>query len=892
MSVIALKINSAASVADYTASLGQILVSDGEPFAIGKVQNLAMQNKMSVEGGDIRLYWEAPASGDVHHYDLYIDRNGERTLAGQTKNCAFYFEYVTREGENDEGPIIEVVPVSYNQVAGEKSVLTDSKFPEPTSPNVFVETSESLVAPGTEVTFKAVADQFPESYEWILPAGATNMVISEDATEMTCILNTLGMTDVQVNVTNGVGTTEYVETALVEVSNNTSLSCVSVGKTIDDASYNGSHEGPHWLIDGVTVPGSTSEKWCTSSTNPWVIIDLEKSYKLYRFEIFDCQLKEGGANCDNYDIEVSIDKVNWTKVVSKTDNGVKHHIDWCKPTIARYIRWNIFWENPETIRVWEFQAYGEETGVVIDAIDDQDCNVNETKLLEVAYSFEGEPCGADFSYNVTCESDAVEISNVAADEYAKKISFDVTGKFNGLYPITISITNNGVTKTSVFNLRVIDSSLPNLLLNGNPVFAQRKVNSGWSDITAEKAALFTDGDKTTGYKTSSFVNGECMKIVYDLNKYYNLSQIDAYIGGGFSAISIETSIDNRIFNTVYDGASKLENHLYPLENTVRYIRFSLDQEEYAAHDVFEFEAYGEEVNIEDVDKLIPLEITAGFNADVIAESKPASASTSAVLDNQGWVYFATALQADGAIDNSEGNGITSSKGTPFVFAPYDENNALSFKSVSTGEISFSTTPKAKELYFLSTSADGSSRLETTVNYTDGTSEASVVLNLDDWFGNENDKTAKTGVYRIKAGSGSGYFEDDIDSRSFRLFEHKLTTNPDKSIKSVSFNKSGEHPALFAVTMLGKLSTPTGVDRVQTENNIFVYPNPLARGEVLTIESEKNAIVQVVDLRGSLLKEQIITNGTTAISMDSFNSGVYLIVVKTKTNRQVRKVILK
>ena len=160
MSVIALKISSTATVDAYTASLGQLLVSDGDASVLGKVQNLTMQNKMGVEEGDIRLYWDAPASGaeKVHHYDLYMNRNGVRTLAGQTKNCAFYFAKITREGLNDAGPAIEVVPVSYNQVAGESALMTESQFAQPTSPKVFVETSKSLVAPGTTVTFKAVAD--------------------------------------------------------------------------------------------------------------------------------------------------------------------------------------------------------------------------------------------------------------------------------------------------------------------------------------------------------------------------------------------------------------------------------------------------------------------------------------------------------------------------------------------------------------------------------------------------------------------------------------------------------------------------------------------------------------------------------------------------------------
>ncbi|MEG2947652.1 MAG: discoidin domain-containing protein, partial [Bacteroidales bacterium] len=455
VSVIALNIRANATVSAYSATLGQMLLSNGNEESISKVQNLTMQNKMGAQGGDIRMYWDAPQSGAeyIHHYDIYITQNGTRALVGQTKDCAFYINNIKRQNTNDKGPIVDVVPVSILQTAGEMATLTSALFPEPGAPEVMVMASKTLVKTGTSVTFTALATQFPTSYEWTVPAGATNVSYSADKTKMTCILNQVGNTDVTVAVANDKGTTVHTEAGLVEVSNTKTLKLLSVNKTIDSGSDMKEFEGPQYLIDGNTEPNDLSEKWCIAQASPWVVIDLENIYKIYRFDIYDCKVKEDGDNVRDYDIEVSIDKVTWTKVFSKSNNIATYHIDWCKPSVARYVRWNIKWNQPTTIRVWEFEVWGTETGVELGTLPAQSLKLNESASFTVGYDMKDELRSSDFNFTVSSTSSSLQFSDIVEDGVKQTFKFNVKGTKAGVYPVQMKLTNKGLTKTSVFELK-------------------------------------------------------------------------------------------------------------------------------------------------------------------------------------------------------------------------------------------------------------------------------------------------------------------------------------------------------------------------------------------------------------------------------------------------------
>lgn len=597
VSVIALNIRSNASVGAYTATLGQMMLSNGNESSLGKVQNLTMQNKMGTTGGDIRMYWDAPQSGaeSVHHYDVYITQNGTRSLIGQTKDCAFYISKITPANTADKGPVVEVVPVSILQKSGPAETLAGTEFPEPGAPEVMVMASKTLVKPGTEVTFTAIATQFPKTYEWTVPAGATNVSYNADKTNMTCTLNQAGNTDVTVTVSNDKGTTVHTESAIVEVDNTKTLKNLSVNKTIDSGSDMKEFEGPKYLIDGKTNPSSVNEKWCISQASPWVIIDLENIYKLYRFDIYDCQVKEDGDNIRNYDIEVSLDKVTWTKVFSKTNNTSTYHIDWCKPTVARYVRWNIKWDLPTTIRVWEFEVWGTETGVNLGTLQDQTIKLNETSTLTVGYDMRDELRSSDFKFTVS--SAALQFSNIKENVDNQTFSFDMKGSQPGVYEVLMTLTNQGLTKISKFNVEVKDPASSNILLNVVPTLAtgvdmyDKVVN-----IDLSKAAKATDGDEATGLKTLEFANSkEVLVLEYTFDTPSLVSKYEIVYGHEYAYnyinnLVISVSEDGNTFTKVYSGPSQRVINVTPVKGKI--YRFALDKNVYSDVDVRELRAIG------------------------------------------------------------------------------------------------------------------------------------------------------------------------------------------------------------------------------------------------------------------------------------------------------------
>ena len=71
----------------------------------------------------------------------------------------------------------------------------------------------------------------------------------------------------------------------------------------------------------------------------WVIIDLEKSYQIYRFRIFDCGHKENYSdNFKNFKIWVSNDAETWTEpVVDEKGRPENTKDDYIAPIVGRYV---------------------------------------------------------------------------------------------------------------------------------------------------------------------------------------------------------------------------------------------------------------------------------------------------------------------------------------------------------------------------------------------------------------------------------------------------------------------------------------------------------------------------------------------------------------------------
>lgn len=232
LAIVALNFKSGSTINDYNVTLGQLGILPGSYSASAKVSNLQSQNELQEEISDIRLVWDAPQSDDVDHYDIYLTRNGEKVLVGQTRNEGFYIpKFTCISGE--ESVEVSVVTVTKDLKESEEETLT-LEYPEMTVSDVNIVASPTLVKVGEEVTLTAVANKYPDSYEWVLPTGAS--IVSQEGNTAKVTFSQEGSYSITVKVTNPIGVATETNTGLIEVNNTKEITNVALGKDIEDVS--------------------------------------------------------------------------------------------------------------------------------------------------------------------------------------------------------------------------------------------------------------------------------------------------------------------------------------------------------------------------------------------------------------------------------------------------------------------------------------------------------------------------------------------------------------------------------------------------------------------------------------------------------------------------------
>lgn len=232
LAIVALNFKSGSTINDYNVTLGQLGILPASYSASAKVSNLQSQNELQEEISDIRLVWDAPQSDDVDHYDIYLTRNGEKVLVGQTRNEGFYIPKFTRIS-GEESVEVSVVTVTKDLKESEEETLT-LEYPEMTVSDVNIVASPTLVKVGEEVTLTAVANKYPDSYEWVLPTGAS--IVSQEGNTAKVTFSQEGSYSITVKVTNPIGVTTETNTGLIEVNNTKEITNVALGKDIEDVS--------------------------------------------------------------------------------------------------------------------------------------------------------------------------------------------------------------------------------------------------------------------------------------------------------------------------------------------------------------------------------------------------------------------------------------------------------------------------------------------------------------------------------------------------------------------------------------------------------------------------------------------------------------------------------
>ncbi|MFF9194352.1 discoidin domain-containing protein [Streptomyces sp. NPDC014779] len=261
------------TAAAYDIKVGQLAVYDGTVDATPAPGTPTVLGSTDTGTGStsLRLAWTAPATGDVHHYEVYRrDAGGGRTFLGATPNDSYFVPRLDRAG---------------------------------------TETTTTL-------DVEAVSAEWGRS-----PAASTTFTWSA-TTEANLALNRPATASGQCNSS---------ETAAKAV--------------------NGS------------VSGGTTDKWCTTTTDKWLEVDLGAPRALSRFVVKHAAAGGESATWNTRDFRVEVrDSASaaWTTAVTVTGNTAATSTHPVAVT-ARYVRLVVTRPTQTTdpaARIYEFEAWG------------------------------------------------------------------------------------------------------------------------------------------------------------------------------------------------------------------------------------------------------------------------------------------------------------------------------------------------------------------------------------------------------------------------------------------------------------------------------------------------------------------------------------------------------
>jgi len=179
-----------------------------------------------------------------------------------------------------------------------------------------------------------------------------------------------------------------------------------------------------------------------------------------------------------------------------------------------------------------------------------------------------------------------------------------------------------------------------------------------------------------------------------------------------------------------------------------------------------------------------IEVSEGFNADVVAEAFPIGEHATVALDRNAWVLYSQDIELNprettfGLPD--DGNIVTKS-GLTFVMDYTTLNATRLTVDEPTTTLELEDIPTASidgAITFLATAGNGPAQVEVKFNYEDGTTSTDA-FGITDWCNHQSEAAVQTGRYY-----------NDIDDRDFvGLYEYETYPEPDKAIKSITLTNT-------------------------------------------------------------------------------------------------------
>ncbi len=196
----------------------------------------------------------------------------------------------------------------------------------------------------------------------------------------------------------------------------------------------------------------------------------------------------------------------------------------------------------------------------------------------------------------------------------------------------------------------------------------------------------------------------------------------------------------------------------------------------------------------------PVMVKAGsYTDDIIAETLPVQTSTTAPVDRDVRSFYSAKIKAEGGLPVDR--MITSSyEEIKYRLAPYDGNNVIRLQEQGKSTtIEFEKPFSTSLLYMLATSGGGTSIVNITLNYADGTSSPMTTLEIRDWSVRNPQGT--------EAVIGLGNINRDSDVMStdnhYCLFDHSIQADKNKTIISATITLNND--AIASILAFSKIA---------------------------------------------------------------------------------------
>lgn len=343
---------------DYSLNLGNISVYEKGSLTEGKVTDAVLENSVFDEDNmyaGIRLSWKS--EGNSSYYEVYqINEDKSRSLLGVSNNDCFYVNTLPRPAKGNTTDF-EIAPVSLLHQQG-KSIFVKMEWPDNSIPKAGFKASETLVAPGTTVSFESTSSENTQEVNWVL-SGSSNEKASGNSVSVT--YDKEGIYDVYMTASNESGKDEKsVEGCIVVTSEaDGDLKLLSQGKPAKATSFTNDNEAPGFAVDG-----DKTKKWCATGTSPHELtVDLGMVDLVSQIAI--AHAEAGGESPDMntkaYSLSVSEDGVDYKDVVQVTRNTSGNTIDTFAPVKARYIKLSVIkptQSSDTAARIYEVEVFG------------------------------------------------------------------------------------------------------------------------------------------------------------------------------------------------------------------------------------------------------------------------------------------------------------------------------------------------------------------------------------------------------------------------------------------------------------------------------------------------------------------------------------------------------